>query len=74
MLHILIDIGDTIKIGENIKISYSKRIGRKIGVSIEADKSIKIVKVKNDERNSPNIDNHRWIYRERILLLFKSRE
>jgi len=50
MLHLLIDVGDIIKIGESIEIVYSKRLGRRIGISIEADKSIKIVKVKSNER------------------------
>jgi len=59
MLHLLIDIGDTIKIGENIQIVYAKRMGRKVGVSIEADKSIKIVKVKKHDRDNATIDNHR---------------
>jgi sRNA-binding carbon storage regulator CsrA len=59
MLHLLIDIGDTIKIGENIQIVYAKRMGRKVGVSIEADKSIKIVKVKKHDRDNATSDNHR---------------
>jgi sRNA-binding carbon storage regulator CsrA len=46
MLHLLIDVGDIIKIGESIEIVYSKRLGRRVGLSIEADKSIKVVKVK----------------------------
>jgi sRNA-binding carbon storage regulator CsrA len=49
MLHILIDIGDTIKIGNDIEIVYTRRVGRRVGISITADKSIKIKKVKQDE-------------------------
>jgi hypothetical protein len=45
-LNILLDLGDELKVGEDIIIRYVKKLGRKAGISISAPLEIKISKIK----------------------------
>lgn len=48
-LHMLVAIGDTINIGDEITIKYVKRMGNNVGLAITAPISIKINRIKGDQ-------------------------
>lgn len=45
----LVAIGDTINIGDEITIKYVKRMGNNVGLAITAPISIKINRIKGDQ-------------------------
>lgn len=54
MLHIAIDQNDTIKVGEDIFITFKKKNGRKICLSIEAPKALPIRYIKGEKKDDTN--------------------
>jgi len=67
-LHMLVAIGDTIKIGDDIVIKYVKRMGNNVGLAITAPISIKINREKGEDNvrkntgingNSGGVDRNR---------------
>lgn len=58
MLHLVVDVNDSIQIGDQILIVFKKKVGRKSYVSIDApnDMAIKYRKgLKHEDRDNPDI-------------------
>lgn len=67
-LHMLVSIGDTIKIGDDITIKYVKRMGNNVGLAITAPIAIKINREKgesNDRKDARIISDNRGADRGR---------
>jgi len=56
-LHLTLDIGDYVLVGDDIKIEYHKKIGRKIRLIIKADKSLKIQRISDSSHNEEKTNN-----------------
>lgn len=55
----MLELGDVIKIGNDIEIKYVKKLGRKVGVGIIAQDEIKIIRVrKRPEKIKNENDGH----------------
>lgn len=53
-LHLLVAIGDSVIIGNDIVIKYVKKMGRSVGLAITAPKEIKINRTKGENHGRPN--------------------
>jgi sRNA-binding carbon storage regulator CsrA len=56
-LHLTLDIGDYVLVGDDIRIEYHKKIGRKIRLIIKADKSLKIQRIPDTSHDEEKTDN-----------------
>ena len=55
----MLEIGDIIRIGNDIEIKYVKKLGRKVGVGIIAPNEIKIIRIsKRPEKNKNENNGH----------------